>query len=167
MFAYSDQNNTKDFGKCYFRVTSFFQTRQVAAMYQIIDLEQFSLLISTDNARYNTSVNFQCFGNQYGSIELRFIDFHGLRYDGIDTGELYIRNFSFIYLDFVLFFYSGTLGGTHMQTVQLSQIIRSDVRSVEIWITFVTTEKSNNSNATLDQHYCICDNIQFTITKAY
>ncbi len=58
-------------------------------MYQNINLENFTLLISTGNARYNASVNFQCFGKQYGLIELRFIDMYGLRYDGVFKGELY------------------------------------------------------------------------------
>ncbi len=89
MFAYPEQNNKENFGKCYFRVVSFFQVRKVAFMHQLINLENFTLLISTGNARYNASVNFQCFGKQYGAIELRFIDLNGLRYEAIYNGELY------------------------------------------------------------------------------
>jgi hypothetical protein len=89
VFAYPEQNNKENFGKCYFRVISFFQARKVATIYQLINLQNFTLLISIGNARYKASVNFQCFGKQYGTIELRFIDLNGLRYGGVDKGKLY------------------------------------------------------------------------------
>ena len=52
-----------------------------------------------------------------------------------------------------------------MQSLELSGIIRSDVLRVQFLITFVTTDKSDNSNATLDQNYCKCDNVKFSIMK--
>ena len=89
MFAYTEQLREEKFGRCYFRVSSFFTTKKVASMYQDISLENFRLLISTGAAHYNASTNFQCFGEQYASIELRFTDVNNLRYRGVDKGEDY------------------------------------------------------------------------------
>ena len=58
-------------------------------MYQDISLENFRLLISTGSAHYNASTSFQCFGQQYASIELRFIDVNNLRYQGVYKGKDY------------------------------------------------------------------------------
>ncbi|CAF3884722.1 unnamed protein product [Rotaria sp. Silwood1] len=101
-------------------------------MYQYINLEYFTLLISTGDARYNASVDFQCFVKEYAKIELRFIDLYGLRYANV---------------------YKRTLNGTHLQSLKLSGVIDSNVRRVQILIIFGPIEKSNN-NTTLDQNYC-------------
>jgi hypothetical protein len=66
----------------------------------------------------------------------------------------------------LFYFFLGTMGGTQMQSVQLSEMIRSDVRSVQILVSLVTIGKSNNSNANLDQDYCICDNVNFSIMRS-
>ncbi|CAF1630811.1 unnamed protein product [Rotaria sp. Silwood1] len=89
-------------------------------MYQYINLEYFTLLISTGDARYNASVDFQCFVKEYAKIELRFIDLYGLRYANV---------------------YKRTLNGTHLQSLKLSGVIDSNVRRVQILIIFGPIEK--------------------------
>ncbi|CAF4531584.1 unnamed protein product [Rotaria sp. Silwood2] len=140
-FAYPKQNNN---GKCYFRMRSVVTTRKNSSMYQYINLENFTLLLSTGHARYNASADLQCFGKQYAAIELRFIDLYGSRYANV---------------------YKQTFNGTHLQSLELSDVIGSNARSVQILITFGPIEKSNN-NATLDQNYCKCDNVKFSIMKS-
>ncbi|CAF3641192.1 unnamed protein product [Rotaria sp. Silwood1] len=88
VFTYSNQNTTEDFAKCYFQVTSFNTPRCIAFMYQFVELDNFSLLISSHNVHYEASANFQCFDKQYAYIELRFIDRNSLRYAGTYKGEI-------------------------------------------------------------------------------
>ena len=78
MFPYHDASLEKTLGKCYFRVTAFSTTRKVAYVTQTFSVEHFSLLISTGMAKYNASMDLQCFGAQHASFEIRFIDLHGL-----------------------------------------------------------------------------------------
>lgn len=47
---------------------------------QNISFEEFTLLISAGIANYKASIDFQCSGNQYGYMELIFVDLYGLRY---------------------------------------------------------------------------------------
>ncbi|CAF4057967.1 unnamed protein product [Rotaria sordida] len=117
VFAYSTRNLTKTLGECYFRVTLFYNSRKVVYAVQTITLERFSLLISTGLARYHASADIQCFGSQYVIIELYFIDFNGLRYPVVS---------------------SGSVSGTEMESIEMSDIVPLDVRSVRMFITFIT-----------------------------
>ena len=80
IIAYGNQNSTAKFGKYYFGVTPFYRLIKDVSMSQNISLENFAFLISARAARYNASINFQCSGNQYGYLELMFIDLNGLTY---------------------------------------------------------------------------------------
>ncbi|CAF4181935.1 unnamed protein product [Rotaria sp. Silwood2] len=86
VFTYSHQYQTENVGKYCFRITLFNTFRRVISMSQLVNLENFFLLISTNNAFYEASVDFQCFGKQYGIIELRFIDLNGLKNAGVSKG---------------------------------------------------------------------------------
>jgi hypothetical protein len=99
VFAYNSSILTKNLGRCYFRVTSYYSSRRVADARQTIILANFSLLISAGLARYHASADFQCFGSQYVIIELRFTDINNLTYLGIFSGEKYL------FLIFVLFYF--------------------------------------------------------------
>ncbi|CAF3688965.1 unnamed protein product [Rotaria sp. Silwood1] len=56
-----------------------------------------------------------------------------------------------------------SVSGTEMESIEMSNIVPLDVRSVRMFITFI--EKSNSSSS-IDEDYCICDNVKFSITKA-
>jgi hypothetical protein len=49
-----------------------------------------------------------------------------------------------------------------METIKMTDIIRSDVHSVQIIITFI--DGLNNSSS-INENYCICDNVNFSISK--
>jgi hypothetical protein len=60
---------------------------------QTINLENFSRLISSNAARYEASITFQCFGKEYVTITLRFIDSNGLRYNDVSQGNVFLSFF--------------------------------------------------------------------------
>jgi hypothetical protein len=66
---------------------------------QTFSLENYTLLISSGNARYHAFARFQCFGDQYATMIVQFIDKNGLRDAGVSNG-----NFKF-YLLFILFLF--------------------------------------------------------------
>jgi hypothetical protein len=84
VIAYKDENITEQFGECYFRLISFYNSRIAASTSQKIDLSTFSTLISAGVARYNASVSCRRSGKHYGSIYLLFEDLKGLRGDPIE-----------------------------------------------------------------------------------
>ncbi len=98
VFPNDNQNSTR----CYFRVTSFNTSKNIAYILQTISLEDFTLLISTGNARYNASATFQCLGQQYATMIVRFIDLNGLRDAGVDKGnlskEIFCKHFYILFL---------------------------------------------------------------------
>jgi hypothetical protein len=79
VIAYKDENITEQFGKCYFRLISFYNSRIAASTSQKIDLSAFSTLISAGVARYNASISCRCSGKHYGCIYILFEDSKGLR----------------------------------------------------------------------------------------
>ncbi len=81
-------NNITNLSKCYFQAISFNTSKNIAFIVQIISLENYTRLISTGNARYYASATFQCFGVQYATMILQFIDLNGLRDVGLNNGNL-------------------------------------------------------------------------------
>lgn len=75
-----DSNSTAEFGKYYFRVKPDYNLIHAVSMSQNLSFENYTLLISSGNARYNLSAHAHCFGNQYVNVEISFADFNGLRY---------------------------------------------------------------------------------------
>ena len=80
IIAYDNQNSTARFGKYYFRVTPLYNLIQGVSISQNISLEKYTLLISAGIAHYDASINFQCSGNQFGYLEIIFMDLNGLNY---------------------------------------------------------------------------------------
>ena len=87
VFAYNSSYSTKTLDECYFRATEFYVPRKGVHAVQNISLESFSLLIFGEIARYTSSIDLPCSGDQYAIIELRFIDINGLRYNGVYSSK--------------------------------------------------------------------------------
>jgi hypothetical protein len=52
-----------------------------------------------------------------------------------------------------------------MQTIEISNNVRLDTRSVRILITIFRSYDKNDTNATIDDNYCACYHINFSIMK--
>ena len=71
-----------------FRVILFNNSKNFVYIIQNINLENFTLLISEGNARYNASARFQCIGKQYATMQVHVTDVNGLRDAGVSIGNL-------------------------------------------------------------------------------
>ncbi len=71
-----------------------------------------------------------------------------------------IDNFSFFL--FICFLFLESISGNNTELIQISGRIRNDAYSVRFYITFLGSKKSN---LTLEENYCICDNVTFSISK--
>ncbi len=63
-----------------------------------------------------------------------------------------------------MFYFSEPTKGTHLQTLNLSDIVRYDVSAVQILVTFINSRR--NINTTTEENDCRCYNVNFSITKA-
>lgn len=88
IIAYDQTNSPKTFnGESYhFRVRPSYTLKQSISMSQDISLDKYTLLISSGIARFNFSINVQCYGNQFVYIELTFSDMYDLKYTAVSRG---------------------------------------------------------------------------------
>lgn len=96
--AYEKWNFNSTFGKYHFRITPTYNLADAVSMSQNISFEKYTLLISSDMARYNVSVYFQCYGNQLLYLQLIFMDFNDLKYTSIYQGKISIENLCFLHI---------------------------------------------------------------------
>ena len=54
---------------------------------------------------------------------------------------------------------------TYMEYLTISNVLHFEIRKVQIKITFVKDKASGAINTTVEDNYCIADNIEFSITK--
>jgi hypothetical protein len=52
-----------------------------------------------------------------------------------------------------------------MERLTISQIVHAEVRRVQIKIAFIKDDTYNNTNTTVQENYCIADNVEFSIMK--
>ncbi|CAF1289468.1 unnamed protein product [Adineta steineri] len=143
VFPNNDQYIPKDLYKCYFRVVKLNNISKAEFITQTINLEHYSRLITSNMARYKSSITIQCFGKEFITFTLRFSDSDGLRYAAVDKEPD---------------------KGTYVQTLELSDIIRTDVSAVQILVTFINSK--GNMNTSFEGNDCRCYNVYFSITKA-
>ncbi|CAF1437817.1 unnamed protein product [Rotaria magnacalcarata] len=144
LLAYNNGNLTDQYGKCYFRVTPSYTLKQSISASQDIFFDEFTLLISAGIAHYKASVDFRCSGNQYGYMELTFVDLYGLRYFPVNN---------------------QTKTGVAMELLTISNSTHFEVRSVQLKIAFIRNTTYTSINGSAEENYCIADNIEFFILK--
>ncbi|CAF3014548.1 unnamed protein product [Rotaria socialis] len=144
LLAYNNQNLTDQYGKCYFRVTPSYTLNQAISASQNIFFDEFTLLISANISNYKASVDFRCSGNQYGYMELIFVDLYGLRYFPVSR---------------------RTKTGIARELLTISSSIHFEVRSVQLKVSFIRNTTYTNINGSAEENYCIADNIEFFILK--
>jgi len=127
---------------------------------QTFSLENYTLLISSGNARYHAFARFQCFGDQYATMIVQFIDKNGLRDAGVSNG-----NFKFLFIIYLIFIFKETIHEKRIQTLEFSNILRYDTRQVRILITIFRSYNKNDTNTTIEGNYCACYNVRFLIMK--
>lgn len=163
IIAYENQNSTARFGKYYFRVTPSYNLKDGVSISQNISLENYTLLISAGIARYNASVNFQCSGNQFGYLQLVFMDFNGLNYSPVYLGKMKQKFFFFVIF---LYYYLETKNKTQMECLTISKTVHFEIRRVQLKVAFVKDKTYIIiNNTTVEENYCIADNIEFSIMK--
>ncbi len=50
-----------------------------------------------------------------------------------------------------------------MEHLTISNMIHFEIRKVRVKIAFIKDEQYNNTNTTLEENYCIADNVEFSI----
>ena len=85
---HNNQSLIARFGNYSFRVRPSYTISRAISMSQNISLDAFTLLISVGIAHYSASVDFWCWGNQFGYIQLIFFDLNGLSYSAIYQGKI-------------------------------------------------------------------------------
>ena len=85
-------NESSRHEKCYFRILSLHTWRNFSYLGQTFNLEDYSLLISSDNAQYHASARFQCSGKHHASITIRHIDENNLVGEAVEAGNEFQMN---------------------------------------------------------------------------
>jgi len=63
-------------------------------------------------------------------------------------------------------FFKETVRGTHIQSLEFSNILHADTRQARIVITIFRSFDKNDTNATIDRNNtCVCYNVKFLIMK--
>lgn len=134
-------------------------------MSQNISFDEYILLISAGIARYNVSVSFQCWGNQYGFLQLIFVDMNGLAYDPVYRGRTappkMISCSGLFY-----FSYLETKSKPEVERLKVSNQMSAEIHKVQLKVGFMRNQTYTSTDASIERNYCIVDDIQFFIIKA-
>ena len=109
----------------------------------------------------NTGHRWTCNVSVFSMLHSRYVS--SMRMEWLTLSSIQVRS-STNAVQYYVFHLSGTVNGTSIETIVKSGTIRHNVRAIRLFVTFIT---DTVRNTTLENDYCVCDNVKFLIDRSW